>query len=32
MIQNLSKEHLQGILEAIPVEISFVDDNDLVQF
>ncbi len=32
MIENLSKEQLEGILEAIPVEISFVDENDLVRF
>ena len=32
MIENLSKEQLQGILEAIPVEVSFVDENDLVRF
>ena len=32
MVENLSKEQLQGILETIPVEISFVDDNDLIQF
>jgi len=32
IIENLSKEQLQGILEAIPVEISFVDENDLVRF
>jgi len=32
MIENLSSEQLEGILEAIPVEISFVDDNDLVKF
>lgn len=32
MIENLSKEQLQGILEAIPAEISFVDENDLVRF
>jgi PAS domain S-box-containing protein len=31
MIENLSREQLEGILEAIPVEISFVDDNDLVK-
>jgi PAS domain S-box-containing protein len=31
MIENLSKEQLEGILEAIPVEISFVDENDLVK-
>ncbi len=32
MIENLSKEQLEGILETIPVEISFVDENDLVKF
>jgi len=32
MIENLSKEQLEGILEAIPVEISFVDENDSVKF
>ena len=32
MIEDLSKEQLQGILEAIPVEVSFVDENDLVRF
>lgn len=32
MIENLSKEQLEGILEAIPVEISFVDEDDLVKF
>ena len=32
MIENLSKEQLGGILEVIPVEISFVDENDLVKF
>jgi PAS domain S-box-containing protein len=32
MIANLSQEQLAGILEAIPVEISFVDENDLVKF
>ncbi len=32
MIENLSKEQLGGILETIPVEISFVDENDLVKF
>jgi len=31
MIENLSREQLKGILEAIPVEISFVDENDLVK-
>jgi PAS domain S-box-containing protein len=32
MIENLSKEQLAGILEAIPIEISFVDEKDLVKF
>ena len=32
MIENLSREQLDGILEAIPMEISFVDENDLVKF
>ena len=32
MIENLDKEQLAGILEAIPVDISFVDENDLVRF
>ena len=32
MIENLSKEQLEGILEGIPVEISFIDENDLVRF
>ena len=32
MIENLSKEQLAGILEAIPIEISFVDGNDVVKF
>jgi DUF438 domain-containing protein len=31
MIENLSKEQLQGILEAIAAEIPFVDENDLVK-
>ena len=32
MIENLSTDQLKGILEAIPVEISFVDENDVVKF
>ncbi len=32
MIENLSQEQLVGILETIPIEISFVDENDLVKF
>ncbi len=32
MIENLNKEQLAGILETIPVELSFVDENDIVKF
>jgi len=32
MIENLKQAQLEGILEAIPVEVSFVDENDLVRF
>ena len=32
MIENLSQEQILGILETIPVDISFVDENDLVRF
>jgi hypothetical protein len=32
MAENLSQEQLAGILETIPMEISFVDENDLVKF
>jgi len=32
MIENLNKEQLEEMLEAIPLEISFVDENDLVKF
>jgi len=32
MIENLSTEQLTGILEALPVDISFVDENDTVRF
>ena len=32
MIENLNKDQLGGILEAIPVEITFVDENDVVRF
>ena len=32
MIENLNKEQLAGILETIPVDISFVDENDTVRF
>jgi len=32
MIENLTEAQLAGILETIPVEISFVDENDRVRF
>lgn len=32
MIENLSQGQLLGILETIPVDISFVDGDDLVRF
>jgi uncharacterized protein len=32
MIDNLTQEQLAGILEAVPLEISFVDENDVVRF
>jgi len=32
MIENLSQEQLAGILETMPIEVSFVDENDLVKF
>jgi len=32
MIENLTKEELGGILEAVPVEISFVDKEDKVRY
>jgi PAS domain S-box-containing protein len=32
VIENLSQEQLAGILETIPIEISFVDENDAVKF
>jgi PAS domain S-box-containing protein len=32
MIENLSQEQLAGLLEAIPIEVSFVDENDAVRF
>jgi len=31
MIENLTEEQLEAILETIPMEISFVDENDLVK-
>jgi PAS domain S-box-containing protein len=32
MIANLNQEQLAGILETIPVDISFVDESDTVKF
>jgi PAS domain S-box-containing protein len=32
MIENLNNEQLTGILETLPVDISFVDENDKVKF
>ena len=32
MLENLSKEQIAGILETIPVDVSFVDENDTVKF
>jgi hypothetical protein len=32
VIENPSRAQLEGILEAIPVEISFVDESDVVKF
>ena len=28
MVENLTKEELEGILDAVPVEISFVDKDE----
>lgn len=32
MIENLTSEQLAGILETLPVDISFVDEKDTVRF
>ncbi len=32
MIENLNQEQIAGILEALPVDISFIDENDTVRF
>jgi hypothetical protein len=32
MIENLTQEQIVGILETLPVDISFVDENDTVKF
>ncbi len=32
MIENLNNEQLAAVLETLPVDISFVDENDTVKF
>ena len=32
MIENLTNKQITGILETLPVDISFVDENDTVRF
>jgi PAS domain S-box-containing protein len=32
MIENLNQRQIAGILESLPVDISFVDENDTVRF
>jgi len=32
MIENLSKETLEAVLDTLPVEISFVDEDDVVRY
>ena len=32
MIENLSKETLEAMLNSLPVEISFVDEDDVVRY
>jgi DUF438 domain-containing protein len=32
MIEKLTKEQIIGILETIPIDISYVDENDTVRF
>ena len=32
MIENLTREQIAGILETLPVDISFVDERDTVKF
>jgi PAS domain S-box-containing protein len=32
MIENLTQQQIAGIFEALPVDISFVDENDTVRF
>jgi len=32
MMENLSKEQIAGIFDALPVDVSFVDESDTVRF
>lgn len=32
MIENLSKQTLEAVLDTLPVEISFVDEDDVVRY
>jgi PAS domain S-box-containing protein len=32
MIENLSNEQIAGILESLPLDITFADDNDTVKY
>jgi PAS domain S-box-containing protein len=32
MIENLSKNALEAVMNTLPVEVSFVDENDTVQY
>ncbi len=32
MIENLSKEQIEGIFDALPIDLMFVDENDRAQF
>jgi PAS domain S-box-containing protein len=32
MIENINQAQIAGIFEALPVDISFVDENDIVKF
>lgn len=32
MVENLTQRQIAGVLETIPVDISFVDENDTVRF
>lgn len=32
MIENLTSEQIAGILESLPLDITFVDDNDTIRY